>query len=817
MVAFWPMFSVLFASVGLFALLRDMPQLVSLTALGIGTAVAILATGLYGIFTFQRPRFAAAAQMVDQTLPNRPISFLSNPSYATSGTSADADALWHRHLSSLRSEAETAGVVQVPIGLARYDRAGLSLVAVLVAAVGVLFGNFGAPASPSQTAKSQTSAAATWEGWITPPRFSGLPTLYLNELRGIERIDALQGSVVDIRLYGTLTPDAVSQTLSDITAMPEQDRGTDVQFTITQTGTLTISDTTWAIALRPDQVPEISTSGQFETEFFGESTLDFAVRDDFGITAATAELELDLSRVDRRFGLAVDPDFEQVQTFDLPLPFNGQTRDFVQDWVEDHSQSPLAHLPVTLTLSACDQSDQVGQTVISIDALPARKFFDPMAAAVIEQRRDLLWSQENAKRVARMIRALTYDAQDAFRKESDYLSLRTILRELERAIDTETLDSARADLAQALWDFAISIEEGDVDDALDRMRAAQDRLSQAMKNGASDTEIERLMQELRDANENYLRQLRQQAERDRRDNPDRDFAQGSPEDMMQMDQADLQAMMDRIQELMEQGRMAEAQQALQELQQMMENMQIAQGGQGGEGQGSPMDDLSQTLRDQQELSDDAFQQLQDQFAPQGNQQGQSEGQGQSEDQGQGQGEAQGQNPENGQQSGEGSNPSLADRQAQLSDDLARGRNRLPSIANQAGRDSAQALEDAQDAMRRAEQALRDGDLDRALDEQADAMETLREGLRSMDRALAEANPDQQGQGQAATDQGGDQRDPLGRPQGRDGRSGTAQATGTPQDFARQAQELLGEIRKRANDNQRPDVERDYLKRLLDQF
>ena len=28
--------------------------------------------------------------------------------------------------------------------------------------------------------------------------------------------------------------------------------------------------------------------------------------------------------------------------------------------------------------------------------LPARRFFDPLAAAVIEQRRDLLWSRENA-------------------------------------------------------------------------------------------------------------------------------------------------------------------------------------------------------------------------------------------------------------------------------------------------------------------------------------------------------------------------------------------------------------------------------------
>jgi uncharacterized protein (TIGR02302 family) len=814
-VAFWPVFNVLAAAMGLYALLQDMPHVVSATALGMAATSAVVIAGLYGVYVFQRPRFSAAVQLVDQTLPNRPISFLSNPSYATSGSSGDTDALWHRHLSSLRYEAESARPARVAIGLAHSDRAGLTLVAVLVAAVGVLFGNFGAPASPSQTAQSQTIAAASWEGWITPPQYSGLPTLYLNELTGLDRIEALQGSVTDIRLYGALTKQNVAQTVSDATPPTEQDDGTDVQFSITQTGSLTIDDTTWAIALRADQQPVISTSGQFQTEFFGETTLDFTAQDDFGVTAATAQLTLDLSRVDRRFGLVADPDFEQVQTFDLPLPFNGQTRDFVLDWVEDHSQSPLAHLPVTLTLSARDQSDQVGQTVISIDALPARKFFDPTAAAVIEQRRDLLWSRDNAKRVARMIRALTYDAQDAFRKESDYLSLRTILRELERAIDTDTLDTARPELAHALWDFAISIEEGDVDDALERMRATQERLSQAMKNGASDTEIERLMQELREANENYLRQLRQQAERDRRDNPDRDFAQGSPEDMMQMDQADLQAMMDRIQELMEQGRMAEAQQALQELQQMMENMQIAEGGQGGEGQGSPMGDLSQTLRDQQQLSDDAFQQLQDQFAPQGNQQGQ--GQDEGDGQGDGQGDVQGQDPENGQQGGEGSNPSLADRQAQLSDDLARGRSRLPNIANQAGRDGAQALDDAQEAMRRAEQALREGDLDRALDEQADAMETLREGLRSMDRAIAEANPDQQGQGQAANDQGGDQRDPLGRPQGRDGRSGTAQATGPAQDFARQAQELLGEIRKRANDNQRPDVERDYLKRLFDQF
>ena len=103
-----------------------------------------------------------------------------------------------------------------------------------------------------------------------------------------------------------------------------------------------------------------------------------------------------------------------------------------------------------------------------------------------------------------------------------------------------------------------------------------------------------------------------------------------------MTQDDLQRMMDRIQELMEQGRMAEAEQALQELQEMLENMRVTQGeGQGNQSPGEQaMEGLAETLRDQQGLSDRAFRDLQEQFNPnaqagesQGNE-GRSGGQGQ---------------------------------------------------------------------------------------------------------------------------------------------------------------------------------------------
>ena len=53
-----------------------------------------------------------------------------------------------------------------------------------------------------------------------------------------------------------------------------------------------------------------------------------------------------------------------------------------------------------------------------------------------------------------------------------------------------------------------------------------------------------------------------------------------------LSQQDLRDMMDRIEELMRQGRMAEAEALMRQFQQMMENLRMTdQGGEGGEGSG----------------------------------------------------------------------------------------------------------------------------------------------------------------------------------------------------------------------------------------
>ena len=98
------------------------------------------------------------------------------------------------------------------------------------------------------------------------------------------------------------------------------------------------------------------------------------------------------------------------------------------------------------------------------------------------------------------------------------------------------------------------------------------------------------------------------------------------------------------------------------------------------------------------------------------------------------------------------------------------------------------------------------------------MEALREGMRDLGEAMAEQA--QQNQGQQGTAQGsnpGQQRDPLGRNPGSNGQVGTDDGLLQGEDVYRRARELLDEIRRRSGDGERPDVELEYLERLLDRF
>lgn len=827
--AFWPFWSVALMALALLMLgLQDMLPLEAVWTLIVLFALGGLATLGLGLRRFRRPHRDEALDRLDATLKGRPLQTLRDDQ-AIGGSDAASVAVWRAHQARMAARAAEARAVSPDLRVSQRDPFALRYVAVLALAVALLFGSFWKVSSVTGvTAGGQGLASGpTWEGWVEPPAYTGLPSLYLADQSG-EVLEVAEGSRITLRLYGEVGALTVSETVSGRTAELPSAAEPSQSFEVRQPGALAIDGPggrSWQIELAEDLPPQVRAIDEITTAARGEMSLPFEAEDDYGIRSGEAVIRLDLAAVDRRHGLAVAPEPREAITVPLPLPISGSRAQFNETLIEDFSQHPWANLPVTIELRVSDDSDQLSAPETLAAPLPGRRFFDPFAAAIIDQRRALLWSRENAGGTAMILRAITHRPDDLFRSAVPYLRMRTIQRRLESFAAAGMTGAQRDELADAMWDLAVLLEEGDLSDALERLRRAQERLSEAMKNGASDQEIAELMQELREATQDYMRQLAQQ----QREQGQQNQQAQNPDDMMEMTQDDLQAMMDRIQELMEEGRMAEAEQALAELQQMLENMQVTQGQQ-GQGQQSPgqqaMDGLAETLRDQQGLSDQAFRDLQEQFNPNA-QQGQNQGnqgrdgaQGQGEQHQQGEGQGQGQQPgqqqgeQPGQQQGEGA---LADRQEALRRELERQRGALPGQGSEAGRRAQQSLEDAERAMEGAEQALRNDDLPEAIDRQAEAMDALREGMRNLGEAMAEEQQQQGGQGDTAGAREGERRDPLGRDPGNSGAISSGEELLQGEDVYRRARELLDEIRRRSGEGERPEIERNYLERLLDRF
>ncbi|WP_375254180.1 TIGR02302 family protein [Yoonia sp.] len=837
--AFWPFWTALFA--GLAPLMMGWHEIVPLEVFWGGAvigAIALIGTLIWGLRRFRIPAPAEALERVDASLPGRPIAAIADTQAIGSGDPA-SEAVWRAHLARMSARTKDARPVEPDLRISDRDPYGLRFIALLFFVAALTFGSLLRIGSVGEivTGSQQSLASGpVWEGWVEPPAYTGKPAIYLNDVPP-GRLQVPEGSQVTLRLYGEVGALTVAETVSG--RLEELGAASDAQqqFEITQSGVLTIGgagQTTWNVTAIADQPPEVEMTGPIESDAMGEMSQPFVAYDDYGVISGFATITLDLAAVDRRYGLAVAPDPIDPLVLDLPMPFTGDRSDFEEFLIDNLSEHPLANLPVTMQLSVTDDAGQTGVTPAEPMILPGRRFFEPFARAVIEQRRDFMWSQDNLTRVNQILRAISHRPEGLFSSETTYLRLRAIIRQMDQMKEFGATENAKAEVVQALWDLAVQLEDGRLADARERLRRAQERLAEAMRNGASDEEIAELMQELREATDEYMRMLAQEAEpSDGTDQADN----GQNGERMSMDE--LQALLDRIEELMQEGRMAEAQELMEQLNQLMENMRVTQG-EGGEGSPSPgqqsMQDLTDTLREQEELSDDAFGDLQEQFNQDQNgqqQPGQPGNQGQQGTQGQqgqdgqqGQGQGVGRDAQNGQQAdngtgGQGDPRSLADRQQALRQELQRQRDGLPSLPGESGDIARRSLERAEGAMEGAEEALREGDLPQAIDRQAQAMDALRNGMRQLGQALAENQNIEPGQGseqgQANGNPGQDGRDPLGRSMGNSGQLGTSESLLNGEDINRRAEELLDEIRRRSAEQDRPELERDYLRRLLDQF
>ena len=333
------------------------------------------------------------------------------------------------------------------------------------------------------------------------------------------------------------------------------------------------------------------------------------------------------------------------------------------------------------------------------------------------------------------------------------------------------------------------------------LRAAQDALKQALENGASDEEIKKLTQDLRAALDNFLRQLAEQL----RNNPQA-LARPLDPNAKVMRQQDLNNMIERMERLSRSGDKEAARQLLEQLQQMLENLQLAQPGQGDSEMEQALNELGDMIRKQQQLRDKTFKQGQDsrRDRQRGKPGDQSMGDLQQDQQG------------------------LRDRLKKLQDQLAK-QGMGPAERGQKGQDGDPQQGDGEDGLGQADEAMGDasgklgeGNADGAVDSQGRALDALRKGAQSLAESMQQGDGEGQGYSpgkRAGRQQGGNNgNDPLGRPLRASPELGDDLTVKIPGEIdVQRVRRILEELRRRLGDQQRPQIELDYLERLLKDY
>src|SRR5712675_1627908 len=275
-------------------------------------------------------------------------------------------------------------------------------------------------------------------------------------------------------------------------------------------------------------------------------------------------------------------------------------------------------------------------------------------------------------------------------------------------------------------------------------------------------------------------------------------------------QQDLNNMIERMERLSRSGDKDAARQLLEQLQQMLENLQMAQPGQSGDDEmEQALNELGDMIRKQQQLRDKTFKQGQDSRRDRmrGKQGDQSMGDLQQDQEG------------------------LRDRLKKLQQELAKrgmgqGQRGEKGQQGQPGQDPEQGdgedgLGEADSAMGDASGKLGEGNADGAVDSQGRALEALRKGAQSLAEAMQQGDGD--GQGDSPGNRAGRQQsgangnDPLGRPlHGREyGDDLTVKIPGEID--VQRVRRILEELRRRLADPQRPQIELDYIERLLKDY
>jgi uncharacterized protein (TIGR02302 family) len=786
-----------FLSLSWFGVWRIVPDWTRMAALGLFGLAA-----LYFLFRAVRSdvpgRNAALARVEEASgASHRPATAYSDRLFSAPDDPAGR-ALWnaHRHRLLAALDRLKAGIPEPR--LAARDPLALRFLVALLFIVAFLFAGPERADRLSEAFRGGETTAETIariDAWVTPPAYTSRAPIFLTGEAARPAgttYSVPEGSVVTVRTGGNRDLDVVSKSPTGETPAEVVDKAgegagegetpLEHQVMLAEGAGVSVRRgdreiATWQFAVEPDAPPEIVLAKPPVPTISGALALTYSLKDDYGVIGAEAVFA---PVADGTANDTMRPLF-QAPAFPLSLP-QLRARTGSGETIRDLTSHPWAGAKVLLTLVARDDAAQEGKSPATELTLPARRFTNPLARAVVEQRTELALDANAADRVAEALDTLTLAPEKSIEDLGAYLALRSAYHRLIAARD----DDALRGVVDYLWSIALGIEDGDLSLTAQALRDAQEALRQALENGASDEEIARLTEQLRDAMQKFLQALAEEARR----NPQ--LGNLPPDaDVRTFRSQDLERMLDRIEDLAKSGARDAARQLLSELQNMLENLQAGRPMMGDPRSGEMMqslNELGEMIRRQQQLMDETHR------------------------------ADRGLNPdggEPGQMTPEQLEQALRDLQ-QGQEGLQQSLQDLMEQLEAMGMEPNGKLGQAGEAMGEAAGALGEGRSGSAVGSQGEALDALRQGAQGLAQQLAN-----QGQGPGPGGiRGGDNfpnEDPLGRPQRTTGPDLGTQVKVPDEIDTQRAREILEAIRRRLSEPTRPQVERDYLERLLDRF
>jgi uncharacterized protein (TIGR02302 family) len=793
---------------------------------------------------------------------HRPASSYEDTLTAQTGNPETA-ALWQAHRQRLTRAIERLKVGNPSPRTDRFDPFAVRSLAMLLLLPAALLvtGSFSDRlASAFRFGGGEARLGSRVDAWVTPPPYTAVPPVLLADGSDVvtkpedkaKLFEVPERSLLTLRGTGFGTSGVSLEVLSDgasetikIVSDPPKAGDTsglaEIRYELKKSARIrALSGSTelarWTFSIIPDQLPKITLDTKaMDRTPRGSMKLSYKAEDDYGIASATVKLRQVRPK-------AADPKkawaqaaplkgprlpLEHPPVLALKIPRPG-AKTVEGSTLLELGSHPWAGQKVELWLEATDVGGQIGKSAAVEMVLPARRFKKPLARAVIEQRRMLSEDSRNRPAVARALAALTMEPEGFIETNGIYLGLRSVYHRLER----EGTRTSIKDSIDQLWHLALSIEDGALSDAERALKEAQDKLAEALQKGADDKELDRLIAEMKNKLNDYLKEMQKNAEKE---NQDGDQADQGDEPQQELGEKDLDQMLKELERSAKQGSREEAEKMLSDLRELMDRMQAETKESRAENQRSK--EMMKKLGQLDDLAGKQKQLMDETFAEQKKQQGSLEG-GEQDDQSGGQDSQNGKPSKQGkgsqkaqkggqpdqqggaksgegQQGEEGSDPGqrqkgkgdLADRQAQLRKQL----DQLKKDLDQMGAGDPDKLGKADEAMGKAEDALGKKDMEEAAEQQGEALEQMRQSAKQMAEQMQKNAQQKMGRG------GDTPRDPLGRPQKSQGPDlGTSVKVPDAID-AQRAREILEELRKRSGESLRPPTELDYIDRLLKRF